>query len=260
MNLPIYQVDAFCAEPFSGNPAAVCPMDRWLDDITMQRIAMENNLAETAFFVKNGNDFDLRWFTPAVEVDLCGHATLASAHVLYTYLDYADDKIVFNTRSGRLEVKKKGEHYTMNFPVDTLERTDAVDNVFRDVDTSNCTTYKGKTDYILFFDSEEQVHNLQPDLRNIAELDARGLIATAKGDNVDFVYRFFGPQSGVDEDPATGSAQTSLVPLWAGILNKKHLSSIQLSKRRGFFESELEGDRVNISGRANTFLVGEIQF
>lgn len=260
MNLPIYQVDAFCGEPFSGNPAAICPLDKWLDDVTMQNIAMENNLAETAFFVKNGNEYDLRWFTPAVEVDLCGHATLASAHVLYTYLNYASDKIIFNTRSGKLVVEKKGEHYIMNFPADELHKTETLKDILKDIDTSNCTTYKGKTDYIVFLESEEQVRNLKPDLRVIAELDARGVIATAKGDNADFVCRFFGPQSGIDEDPATGSAQTSLVPLWVEILNKKALSSIQLSKRKGYFESELDGDRVNISGRANTFLIGEIQF
>lgn len=260
MNLPIYQVDAFCGEPFSGNPAAICPLDRWLDDATMQNIAMENNLAETAFFVKNGDEYDLRWFTPAVEVDLCGHATLASAHVLYNYLHYAEDKIVFNTRSGRLIVEKKGEHYVMDFPADIIKTAEPVNGIFKDLDTSQCTTYKGKTDYVIFLESEAQVLNLRPDLRAIAELDARGLIATAKGDSVDFVCRFFGPQSGVDEDPATGSAQTSLVPLWAEILNKTSLSSIQLSKRKGYFESELNGARVNISGRANTFLIGEIQF
>lgn len=258
--LPIYQVDAFCGGAFTGNPAAICPLDNWLDDSTMQKIALENNLAETAFFIKKGEEFDLRWFTPAVEVDLCGHATLATAHVLYTYLNYFDDKITFNTRSGKLTVSKQDDLYTMNFPADTLSKNTSLNKLFKDLNTANCEVSKGKTDYIIFLENEAQVFNLQPDLRTIAELDARGLIATAKGDSVDFVCRFFGPQSGIDEDPATGSAQTSLVPLWAKKLGKTSLNSIQLSKRRGYFQSDLVGDRVNIAGKAITFLIGEIQF
>lgn len=258
MKIPLYQVDAFCKETFSGNPAAVCPLENWLDDELLLNIALENNLSETAFFIPEGDDFHIRWFTPGVEVKLCGHATLATAHILYTELGYDRDIIKFNSLSGMLEVKKNENGYTLNFPSDRLQEATLQGELFRNKKTEHLPTFKGDTDYVIVLESEEEVLNAQPNFEAIARSQARGLIITAKGNNSDFVYRFFAPQSGVNEDPATGSAQTTLVPFWAKELGKNVLSSIQLSQRRGYFTSEYLGERVNISGKAITFMSGEI--
>ncbi|SKB68470.1 phenazine biosynthesis protein PhzF family [Parapedobacter luteus] len=259
MTLKIYQIDAFTDRVFSGNPAAVCPLDAWLDDTLMQQIAMENNLAETAFYVRRGGDYEIRWFTPTVEVDLCGHATLASAFVLFNYEGYGGDTIRFHSsRSGTLPVKREGEYLTLNFPTDVLEPAALTAELTAGFDIVPLAAYRGKTDYMLVFENEAQVRSVKPDLGRIAQLAARGVIITAAGNEVDFVSRFFGPQSGVDEDPVTGSAHTTLIPYWADKLRKDTLVAKQLSARGGWLQCRYLGDRVEISGQARRYLVGEI--
>ena len=258
MKIKIYQIDAFADKIFSGNPAAVCPLNEWLPDELLQNIAMENNLAETAFYVNEKEGLRIRWFTPTIEVDLCGHATLATAFVLFHHENYGGDKIIFNSRSGLLTVTKSGEILTLNFPVDTLAEVPSIPALEKGLGAKPLKTFKGKTDYMLVFENEDQIKHMNPDFKLIGTVDARGIIVTAKGDNVDFVSRFFGPQSGMDEDPVTGSAHTSLSPYWAKVLNKTEFTAVQLSKRLGKLKCKLLGDRVEISGTAKLFLVGTI--
>ncbi len=260
MKLKIYQVDAFTDKIFSGNPAAVCPLESWLPDSVMQNIALENNLAETAFYVKQGNEYLIRWFTPTVEVDLCGHATLATAHVLYQHEGYSGDEIIFNSpRSGVLKVYRHENLLTLDFPTDTLSKIQWFNEMNAGFNLIPLEGYKGKTDYLLVFENEEQIKNIQPNYPVIATWKVRGVIVTAKGKEVDFVSRFFAPQSGVNEDPVTGSAHTTLTPYWAEKLGKTELSAIQLSNRKGYLTCKYMGDRVHISGQAKTYLIGEIK-
>lgn len=253
-----YIVDAFTDELFSGNPAAVCVLDKWLPDEIMQQIAAENNLAETAFLTPVTDGFHIRWFTPAVEVDLCGHATLASAHVLFNHESYSSSEIVFDSRSGKLVVSKNTS-LTLDFPVDKFERVHNVPNDLTEaLSLADSEVYKGKTDYMAVLSSQNEIEQLQPDLRSLAKLNARGVIVTAPGDTVDFVSRFFAPQSGIDEDPVTGSAHTTLTPYWANKLGKKKMSCLQLSARGGKLFCELAGDRVKISGNAVTYSIADI--
>lgn len=256
----IYQVDAFTDKLFSGNPAAVCISDNWLNDGLMQSIANENNLAETAFVVQKGNVFEIRWFTPTTEVDLCGHATLASAFVLFNVSGYPDQVIRFHSpRSGPLSVTKNGEMFYLDFPTDTLELiTVKQDVIAACIGIKPIEVYKGKTDYIAIIESESALKNLNPDLKEISGLSGRGLVVTAKGDHVDFVSRFFAPQSGIDEDPVTGSAHTSLLPIWTKKLGKNHFTAHQLSNRGGQLTCEFKGDRCLIGGKARLYLTGEI--
>jgi PhzF family phenazine biosynthesis protein len=259
MKLKIYQLDAFTDKIFCGNPAAVCPLDKWLPDEVMQNIAMENNLAETAFFVKNNERFEIRWFTPTVEVDLCGHATLASAAVIYNYQNYKGDVITFiSQRSGILTVTKKENLLTLDFPSDKFERVELSPQLIACFNSQPLEAYKGKTDVMLVFNTEDEIRKLVPDIPAISRIKARGIIVTAPGVEVDFVSRFFGPQSGIDEDPVTGSAHTTLTPYWAQKTGKSELSAIQLSARKGFLKCAYHGDRVKISGQAKTYLQGEI--
>ncbi len=255
----IYQVDAFTDRVFSGNPAAVCPLDGWLQDDMLQKIAMENNLAETAFYVKQGSQYVLRWFTPTVEVDLCGHATLAAAFVLFNHEEHKEDIIHFHSpRSGALTVTRQGDLLTLNFPSDRVEQVALADGLTRCFDIPARSAFKGKTDYLLVFDHEDEVRKLTPAFDMISRLDARGVIVTAKGDKVDFVSRFFAPQSGIDEDPVTGSAHTTLTPYWSKQLGKTELTAIQLSDRKGYLQCRLLDDRVEISGQATLYLIGEL--
>jgi PhzF family phenazine biosynthesis protein len=258
MELKIYQIDAFADKVFSGNPAAVCPLQEWPPAEVMQNIAMENCLAETAFYVNEKEGFRIRWFTPTVEVDLCGHATLATAFVLFHHENYKGDKIVFNSRSGPLSVTKSGDMLTLNFPVDALKEVNAIPELEQGLGVKSLKTLKGKTDYMLVFDNEDQIKNMSPDFKMIGKVEARGIIVTAKGKQVDFVSRFYGPQSGMDEDPVTGSAHTSLTPYWAKVLGKTEFNAIQLSVRQGKLKCKLVGDRVEISGQAKLYLVGKI--
>ena len=259
MRIKIYQIDAFTNKIFGGNPAAVCPLDKWLSDDVLQKVAMENNLAETAFYVKQDEAYHIRWFTPAVEVDLCGHATLATAHVLFNFENHTGNKIVFDSRSGKLCVTKQGALLTLDFPTDDVQEiplTESLNNCFNHKPTK---AFKGKTDYMLIFENELQISTIQPDLLVINEHEGRGIIVTAKGNEVDFVSRFFAPQSGIDEDPVTGSAHTTLTPYWAKVLGKTDLSAIQLSARKGHLQCKYLVNRVEISGQAMTYLIGHIE-
>ena len=258
-NIRIYQVDAFTDELFAGNPAAVCILQDWISDHLLQSIGAENNLPETAFIVARGKEFEIRWFTPAVEVDLCGHATLASAYVLFNYLDYKGSEIVFNSpKSGKLIVRKQDEFLYLDFPSDVLEECDLISRIRECIGIHPGKTLKGKTDYIAVLDSEKEVQGIHPDFTQIAELGGRGLIVTAPGDSVDFVSRFFAPQTGINEDPVTGSAHTSLIPYWSARIGKKEMVARQLSERGGELMCEFKGDRVLIGGKARLYLEGEI--
>ncbi len=255
----IYQIDAFAGKVFAGNPAAVCPLDHWLSDGLLQDIAMENNLAETAFYVKQGEQYQIRWFTPTVEVDLCGHATLAAAYVLFEYENHTGDTIRFTSlKSGELTVTKQNRHLTLNFPADTLAPVELSGELARCFGIRPVAAFKGKTDFMLVFDNENQVQQLIPCLEEIAKLKARGVIVTAKGNDVDFVSRFFAPQSGINEDPVTGSSFTTLAPYWATRLGKDEMSAIQLSARRGYVNCKYLNDRVEISGQCRLYMIGEI--
>jgi PhzF family phenazine biosynthesis protein len=257
-NIELYQVDAFTDRLFAGNPAAVCILDSWISDELMQSISAENNLAETAFIVRTGNDFEIRWFTPTVEVDLCGHATLASAFVLFHELKFKDPVIHLHSRSGLLKVFMRGDTLFLDFPTDTIELCIQEINIETCIGIKPIELYKGKTDYIAVINNEEELRNLQPDLIEISKLNARGLIVTSKGEQVDFVSRFFAPQSGVSEDPVTGSAHTSLIPLWSKKLGKTEFTAHQLSKRGGQLICEFLGDRCLIGGTARLYLKGLI--
>lgn len=259
MKIKIYQIDAFTDKIFSGNPAAICPLAQWLDDAILQKIAMENNLAETGFVVKENDSYQIRWFTPTVEVDLCGHATLAAAYVLFNHLKFSGDEILFHSRSGTLSVRRNNELFTLNFPGDIFESVELTPQLAAAFRIKPKEVYKGKTDYMFIFDNEAQINSLQPDFHAISNLKARGVIVTAKGNQVDFVSRFFAPQSGINEDPVTGSAHTTLIPYWSGLLNKKKLKAIQLSPRKGYLQCNYLGERVEIGGQARTYMTGEIE-
>jgi PhzF family phenazine biosynthesis protein len=260
MKIKLYQVDAFTDKLFSGNPAAVCPLDNWLPGDVLQNIAMENNLSETAFFIRKGDDYLIRWFTPATEVELCGHATLASAHVLFEHENYRSKQIVFHTvYSGSLIVRKEQDILTMNFPADHPLQIDFSDDLLACFHQSPVAAFKGISNYMLVFEKESEIISLGPDYKAIAKLPSTGIIATARGNKADFVSRFFAPQSGINEDPVTGSAHTTLTPYWAEQLGKDKLKAIQLSSRKGYLTCKMLGDRVEISGQARTYLVGEIE-
>ena len=259
MKYKLYQVDAFTDELFRGNPAGVCPLDEWLDDDLLQKIAKENNLSETGFYVKCGNHYEIRWFTPEVEVDLCGHATLASAFVLFYHEGYIGNRIIFNSpRSGELKVSKKSNCLTLDFPVDELQPIAITEELLNCFDKKPIEAYKGKTDYMLVFEKNSDILDIQPQFEKISKLNVRGVIVTAPSEKVDFVARFFAPQSGINEDPVTGSAYTTLTPYWARKLNKNELSATQLSKRKGKLHCKLLGNRVEIGGQAKLYLKGEI--
>jgi PhzF family phenazine biosynthesis protein len=259
MKLRMYQVDAFTDKLFTGNPAAVCPLpENWLPDSVMQNIAMENNLAETAFYIIKNDKYHLRWFTPQVEVDLCGHATLATGHVLFNHENYSGNEIEFESKSGRLTVRKDNEYITLNFPTDTLKQVDISNEITECFDVKPVEVYKGKSDYMLVFKNEGQIRNIRYNLKKINESDGRGVIITARGNDVDFVSRFFAPQCGIDEDPVTGSAHTTLTPYWSKVLNKEVLTAMQLSRRTGKLICKNLGGRTEISGLAKTYLTGEI--
>lgn len=258
MQLKLYQIDAFSDRPFGGNPAAVLPLTTWLDDELMQNIAMENNLSETVFFAPEGEDFRIRWFTPETEVDLCGHATLASAYVLYEILGYKKPRLCFHSRSGPLFVERRGHGFAMDFPalppepVPTPERlTEALGKQPLEVLASNY--------HLAVFEKEEDIRAIAPDFSLLAQLPPRGVIITAPGNQVDFVSRFFVPKYGINEDPVTGSAHCHLVPYWARRLGKHELQARQLSKRGGELGCSIEGDRVTLLGRASRFMEGNIE-
>jgi PhzF family phenazine biosynthesis protein len=258
--LPIYQVDAFSNNVFGGNPAAVCPLDTWPKDEILSKIAKENNLAETAYFIENEKGFHLRWFTPEVEMDLCGHATLASAHVIYKHLGYTKREIHFNTLSGELIVKKERERYQMDFPSRKPELSDIPNEILDSLNKRPNEIRKAR-DYFLIFDSEDEVRNLEVDQSKLAgmNLGTGGIICTAKGNQVDFVSRFFTPGASVFEDPVTGSAHCSLIPYWSELLDKDEMIAHQVSERMGIVYCVNQKERVLISGEAVTYLEGTIE-
>ena len=258
--IPLYQVDAFTHRLFGGNPAAVCPLEAWLPNEQMQHIAAENNLAETAFYVSQGEDFGLRWFTPTTEVDLCGHATLATAYVLFHIDRYPGDTLRFATRSGPLTVTRQGERLVMDFPADTLSPSEVSATVLAGLgDIRPVATFRGRSDYLLVLKDQSQVEALRPDFRKISEDHrVRAIIVTAAGQEVDFVSRCFAPAAGIDEDPVTGSAHTTLTPYWANRLGKSELVARQLSPRGGTLYCTHRGERVTIAGEAVLYLRGEI--
>jgi PhzF family phenazine biosynthesis protein len=255
----IYQLDAFTDKVFGGNPAAVCPLQHWPSDELMQHIAAENNLAETAFYVPTQNGFHIRWFTPTVEVDLCGHATLATAYVVFFEEQYEKEIIEFESRSGILRVKKEGDWLVLDFPADVLKPTLTPPDLLEGLGgIQPIEVLKGKSDYLVLLDNQAEISNLKPNFSILASVPARGVIVTAQGNDVDFVSRFFAPQSGIDEDPVTGSAHTSLTVYWASKLNKNEFTAQQISKRGGFLKTKLVGDRVEIAGQVRLYMKGEI--
>ncbi len=258
-SIPIYQVDAFSKEVFSGNPAAVCILDDWLSDRVMQDIASENNLSETAFINMNTKPLGIRWFTPECEMGLCGHATLASARVLFDeYLDKNQKEITFYTQRGLLKTIKKQEQIFLDFPADKpIEQK--INNVIRESLGANIRQlFRGRDDYLAILDNEASIRNISVNMSKVSELDARGLIVSAQGDEYDFVSRCFYPKSKIDEDPVTGSAHTLLIPYWADILKKNNLKAYQCSERGGTLICELKGERVFIGGYTARYLDGNI--
>lgn len=258
MKLKQYQVDAFASRVFEGNPAAICPLDEWLPDEVMQAIAGENNLSETAFFVPSEGGFHLRWFTPLSEVDLCGHATLATAHVLFSILGHREPQVSFETRSGVLSVERTDAGLSMDFPARVPTPCAPPPALLEGLRVPP-TAVLAADDYIAVYADEATVRAMAPDLTRFQDLDLRGVAVTAPGATVDFVSRFFAPKHGIAEDPVTGSAHCELAPYWAAVLGKDRLKARQVSARGGDVECRMAGDRVVLSGRAVTFMTGEIE-
>ncbi|MDO9262919.1 MAG: PhzF family phenazine biosynthesis protein [Desulfosalsimonadaceae bacterium] len=259
MKIPIYQIDAFTSEIFSGNPAAVCLLDAWIDDHRLQSIAAENNLSETAFLVKNDAGFDLRWFTPATEVALCGHATLASAFVLFNCLKWPEETIRFQTRkSGELTVAKRGDLLEMDFPTRPAHTITPPAGLKEALGVAPEKILGSAEDLLVVLDSEKIVREVRPDFGALERVACRGVIIAARGDRSDFVSRCFAPRVGIPEDPVTGSAHCVLTPYWAGVLGKNDLHAFQVSKRGGELFCKLAGERVKISGKAALYMEGAI--
>ncbi len=257
MKLTLYQIDAFTDKVFSGNPAAVCPLNEWLPDSTLQAIAQENNLSETAFYVPAENGFHIRWFTPVAEVDLCGHATLATAFVIHNIIGYKNDIVRFNSGSGDLFVKKTGDSLSMDFPSQPGSSCPIPPALVEGL-VKTPSEVLASEDFLVVFENEEDILSMQPDFITLSKLELRGVIITAPGKDADFVSRFFCPKLGVDEDPVTGSAHCALTPYWAEKLGKTKLSARQLSKRTGTLECELRGNRVIITGKAVKYMEAKI--
>jgi predicted PhzF superfamily epimerase YddE/YHI9 len=259
MKLPIFQIDAFSSQVFSGNPAAVIPLEYWLEDDQMQKIAEENNLSETAFFVDRGGWYQLRWFTPQNEVDLCGHATLASAYVILNMIQPEVNEVKFGTRSGELHVVKEDDFYTMDFPAHPPQACNPPDNLLQGLDKEPKEILASNY-YLVVYDSEQEIRDLHPYMTKLKELDRIAVIVSAAGDDVDFVSRFFAPAVGIPEDPVTGSAHCTLIPYWAKKLNKRKLHARQISCRGGEIQCEMLNGRVSIAGNASLYMTGKINF
>lgn len=258
MKINYFAIDAFTDKVFGGNPAGVCMLDEWLADDVLQKIAIENNLSETAFMVHEANGYHIRWFSPTMEIDLCGHATLASAYVIFKYGYFKGSEIAFASKSGILKVAKKDEILQLNFPARPAIKAEAPAALLKGVNSPAQEVLKAR-DYLVVLPSEEAVKNCQPDFAELLKVDCLGICITAKGDTVDFVSRFFAPRAGIDEDPVTGSAHSTLIPYWAEKLNKKVMTARQVSKRGGALHCELAGDRVLIGGQAQTYMTGTIE-
>jgi PhzF family phenazine biosynthesis protein len=257
MQVPIFQVDAFTSAVFAGNPAAVCPLEAWMPDTTLRAIAAENNLADTAVFVRVNDHFHLRWFTPICEVDLCGHATLAAAHVLFQELNQPGDTLRFDTLSGELVVKRDNGRLLMDFPSRPPCRVDVNPELVAALGGAPAGIL-GARDYLVRYNSADQVQSLTPDMEALKRIDRFGVIVTAPGTDCDFVSRFFAPKQGIPEDPVTGSAHCTLIPYWANALGRTALHARQISARGGELFCNLLGNRVEIAGDAVLFLKGHI--
>ena len=258
MEIPIFQVDAFTGTLFKGNPAAVCPLDTWLDDETLQNIGLENNLSETAFIIRKNDVYEIRWFTPTIEVDLCGHATLASGFVIMNILQPGLNEVrLFSPRSGDLRVTKDRQKFTLDFPATPGKPIDTPELMIQALGKAPLETFESD-DYLAVFTSEKDILEMSPDFALLKKLDQRGVIVTAEGENSDFISRFFAPNAGVDEDPVTGSAHCTLTPYWKNRLNKSKLHALQLSQRGGELFCEDKNDRILISGEAVLYLQGTI--
>ena len=258
MKLPIFQVDAFSSDVFSGNPAAVVPLEYWLEDNQMQAIAAENNLSETAFFVNRDSFYQLRWFTPEREVELCGHATLASAYVIMNHIQPELTHIKFGTHSGELDVQRQDDLYTMDFPAHPPEPVDAPADLLEGLNHQP-NEILASNYYMVVYGSEKDVREIHPYMAKIKELDRMGVVVTAPGDTVDFVSRFFAPAVGIPEDPVTGSAHCTLIPYWADKLGKTKMEAHQISQRGGQLFCEYKGDRVMIGGKGRLYMEGTIR-
>ncbi len=255
--IKLFQVDAFTDKLFRGNPAAVCPLQQWLPDDVLQHIATENNLSETAFFKKASNGrYDLRWFTPVNEVDLCGHATLATAFVIFQFFNHTS-RLCFNSQSGPLAVEKEKDTFYLDFPVREAKPVDFPESLVKGLGVKPRELYLNR-DYYAVYESESVIRTIHPDFERLTQLDAVGVCITAPGSRVDFVSRFFAPKEGIPEDPVTGSAHTTLIPFWADRLQKRSLNALQLSHRGGELQCQLKQDRVKIGGKAVLYLRGEI--
>jgi len=259
MKLKIQQIDAFTKEPFRGNPAAVCPLDDWLDDSLLQAIAAEMNLSETAFFVKRDDHYELRWFTPVVEVDLCGHATLASAHAIFADSETPARRVEFSTKSGRLSVMREEDLLVMDFPSQPAKPCQAPEDLSKGLGAATEEVLCSE-DFMAVLASEEDVRRLEPDLVRFNRLPLRGVIVTSPGNDVDFVSRFFAPKYGIPEDPVTGSAHCALAPYWAERLGKERMRALQVSQRGGEIFCQVRGERVLISGSAVKVMEAELFF
>jgi len=257
MQIPIYQIDAFSSQVFSGNPAAVCPLEEWLDDRVLQAIAQENNLSETAFFVPERSGYHVRWFTPVSEVDLCGHATLAAAFVIFNYIDTTSSEATFRSRSGKLRVFREENRLSMDFPSQPPVPCEVSQDLVHGLGKRPMELLRSE-DYLAVFGRDKDIFELNPDMRVLSKLDLRGVIVTARGEGVDFLSRFFAPKYGVNEDPVTGSAHCALTPYWSKILGKKTLRARQVSHRGGELYCTDCGERVVISGHAVKFMEGTV--
>jgi len=257
VNIPFFQVDAFASEVFHGNPAGVCLLESWLSKKTMQAIAAENNLSETAFIVEKGEDFEIRWFTPEIEVDLCGHATLASAHVVFSQNLSHQSSIAFHSQSGSVSVSREEKMLTLDFP-SRPPKPDKPDSLLLQGLGAAPLEVHTSRDTLVVLRNEAEVRALKPDMDALMRLDTLGVIVTARGDRSDFVSRFFAPKVGIPEDPVTGSAHCTLIPFWAKKLGKKKLHAFQISARGGELFCEDRDARVRISGHAVTYLEGKV--
>lgn len=257
MEIPLYQVDAFTRKVFGGNPAAICPLKEWLDDRVMQHIGRENNLSETAFFVPEGDGYAIRWFTPVAEVDLCGHATLASAFIIFTHLDPSRTEVSFSSRSGLLGVKRSGDLLSMDFPSQPPEPCDPPRELMEGLGIQPSLVLRCP-DYFAVYDHEDDIRKLNPNMDLLKKIGLRGVVVTAPGRESDFVSRFFAPKLGINEDPVTGSAHSALIPYWSGRLGKKTMHAFQLSARGGEIWCENKEGRVIIAGYAAQYMEGTI--
>ncbi len=258
MNFKFYQVDAFTSKVFAGNPAAIVPLENWIDDELMQSIAMENNLSETAFFVKENSYYHIRWFTPVNEVDLCGHATLASSFVIFNFIEKESNNIKFISKSGELIVTKENDLISLDFPSNPPKKIDSFELIENAFQQKPVEVLQGGNYTLIIFDNENFIRNAKPNFELIKKIDPHGVIISSKGYNADFISRMFAPNEGIDEDPVTGSSHTVLVPYWTEKLGKKNFRALQLSKRGGELFCENLGNRVKISGKAVLYATGDL--